>query len=181
MAERIRPPSDMSLAEQVIPARESRRSSLPILPAAPSAVTVAVECLVALKREVDGLHGVAPVMHPAIGYDSTATVDPLAFAHACLPFLTFGNATTAALRVPTRQVMGRSWRWKPESVQAERGDELAEWLTDDARADRNSASIMNLPGWLNSFWLARTARPLPPKYSPRCARDSKTTCFPATT
>jgi hypothetical protein len=124
-------------------------SSLPRLPEVSQPLTRAVEAIVALKYEVDGLRArtTASLIHPSVFYGYSETADSLAFMRACLPFLTTHSESSTSMHVPAMQVAGESWQWKPHNIGRELEESLMAYLTDEARADRRDADYAGYVAW----------------------------------
>lgn len=124
-------------------------SALARLPRVSVELARAVEALVALKYEADRLGGSATctLTHPALTFDTHGTTCSLAFMRACLPFLGLSDRPSVRMLVPTSQVAGRSWRWKPEHVKVEHDEALIAYLTNDVRADRRDPDHAGYIAW----------------------------------
>lgn len=124
-------------------------SALVRLPAVPVELARAVEALVALKYEADRLAGSAAcaLPHPALTFNTHGTTSSFEFMRTCLPFLTGSDQPSVRMLVPTSQVAGESWRWKPGRVKDEDEEALIAYLTNDARADRRDPDHAGYIAW----------------------------------
>lgn len=138
--------TDRSNADE---SRSINDSALARLPEVPFELARAIEALVALKYEADRLGGSAAsaLPHPALTFDTHGTTSSLEFMRTCLPFLTRSDGPSVRMLVPTSQVAGKSWRWKPERVKDEDRETLIAYLTDDARADHRDPDHAGYIAW----------------------------------